>query len=1637
MKLKSYNKRKVLGLLLLPVVANSLATMVHVPKATAATVSISAVQTTPVELTGTDTLTVSGTGVLDLTGMSSSAVYVDNAATGVSISNSGQIIADADYAAIDVDINARRTTITNLAGAQILAPGSGTALWYGGSLDGTLTNAGTIAAGGADGTVFSAYAVDIDNTLSGTLTNSGTGVIKAEAGLSDTYLYGYSIYGVTVDIGNRLAGTMVNAGTIEANASLAGVSGYYNSVYGIAVDAGLVSGTLENSGTIKATASIDSSPSLYYSSAYALGVVGGNLMGTFKNSGPITATATVAGGEGNAYAQGVGFEDVYGTLTNSNQITATATVDTADIYSWNSRAQAYGISLYDLNGKLTNTSTVKATASVGSSSETSALYRGSAYAIGLEVGNILANGSIDNTGGTIEGNASISDFQENGRVYAAGLSVNSVYGTLDLNGTIKGTVTVADSSGTYSSTNDYNLGSAYGINTGDIGTLNNSAILSAMATADNADGSWRGSLFAAGAGVGSIYNGLTNAGTVTGEIAVKNIDGDTGYYTQAYLRNDSVYGVLAADVGTLTNSGIISAKATVDTVNGLNRGSVFAAGLDTWNIFGTLTNSNTISAEVTVKNYTGGPGYNGYNSYHRDFAYGLNTGSIGTLTNNGTISAKATADTYSANYGSLYAAGADIGTIKNSLTNAGTISGEVSAKNISNINNIYYGTAYGLSMGDVGALSNSGIISAKATADTLSNVYRGSFYAGGADMSTVQGTLTNTNTISGEVTLKNISDTTSYARGSAFGLYAWQVAGTLDNQKDVKATVTATENNAPDHLYGYATGMSFDSIYGKVVNSSAVEAKVDAALSVGSVYVGAEGLFNYRNYGTLENKGTIKATATGTANTDATYARAYVTGVTAGSTYGALNNSGTIEAAATTSGGIYFGSAYAAGLVNWASLEGTVTNQSAGKISAVAKATGVTTGSAYAGATGAYVGSLYGTFSNAGTLSGQAIASGESYAYGSAYGFDGYRVYGTLENSGSMTAEAQATSAGLANVYGYGVGIDMLEGVVDNKNTISAKAVATGVGAAYAEAVGVYVSSLYGSLNNSGMVSAMATASGESATDFAAGVQVNYLSGTLNNSGTVTASATLPGDSHSLWLSSGDGVVNNQAGGLLSGDFFAGDVITVNNSGTIALPIGANGDGSNINVNALFNQDATGVLSFGAMSSAEYAKFVVADTATFADGSGLDVSVGAGHTLDDGDQLLDVVTAGTLAASSFNVTDNNGLLAFTAAIDGNTVDLTTERLSVVDLVNASGNTGVAGVAGVIDAALDWAQDNGGAPEGFEDLLSALRALQTEEQVAEAMEQLVPTLHGDAKRQILSQIDDLRRVIWARQAASRGMNSGDQFFTDRNIWIAPFGSFAEQDESNGTYGYDSDTYGIMVGADARTDGPFTLGAAFGYSSSDIDGDNGYHDADVDSYGFVLYGTYHIDERTDLDMYATYGIHENDSKRDIPLLGLTAKGDYDGWSTSVGAKLGHDYPLSEATVLTASARANYTYLEDDGYKETGAGAQSLKVDSSDVDELILAVDGKITHQLTAGTALTANLGVGYDALADEGSITSNFVGAPGAAFKTEGVEPDEWIGYAGAGLVIGDGAGIQTTLRYDAEIRDDFTNQSVSVKVNVPF
>jgi outer membrane autotransporter protein len=322
-------------------------------------------------------------------------------------------------------------------------------------------------------------------------------------------------------------------------------------------------------------------------------------------------------------------------------------------------------------------------------------------------------------------------------------------------------------------------------------------------------------------------------------------------------------------------------------------------------------------------------------------------------------------------------------------------------------------------------------------------------------------------------------------------------------------------------------------------------------------------------------------------------------------------------------------------------------------------------------------------------------------------------------------------------------------------------------------------------------------------------------------------------------------------------------------------------------------------------------------------------------------------------------------------------------------------------------------------------------------VSAAASQTLPLLGAQAAGAALNATRHATLVIQSVQETEEGSSASYGGPMDSQMWLKPFGSWANQDDRNGYIGYGADSYGVVLGGDGRLDDMTRLGAFFYYSQTDADGNSSMAptSAIIDSYQAGIYGNRDLSNASEINFQADLGLHQTSGARSVGMLlpGQTARSEYDSWSGHLGLGLTRIFTLSEDISVTPGVRVDYIHFNSDGYQETGAGILNLTVDSQTTRQLLLEASGKLEQKLDENAVFTANLGFRYDAINEPNSVTSAFAGAPGATFVTDGVDQEPWSVIGGLGLVSTLDDKTELSLDYNIEVKEDFTNQSGSLKL----
>ena len=396
------------------------------------------------------------------------------------------------------------------------------------------------------------------------------------------------------------------------------------------------------------------------------------------------------------------------------------------------------------------------------------------------------------------------------------------------------------------------------------------------------------------------------------------------------------------------------------------------------------------------------------------------------------------------------------------------------------------------------------------------------------------------------------------------------------------------------------------------------------------------------------------------------------------------------------------------------------------------------------------------------------------------------------------------------------------------------------------------------------------------------------------------------------------------------------------------------------------------------------------------------------------------------------VTDNSSLYNFVAVQDGNAIDLdVVAGTTAVSSVLSSGNHVGLGAAGVLDSLTI-----GGGSADMNTVINALGHLSTDKQVSDAVKQTLPLIVGGMSQANLGALHNGNAIIQGHHGAS----GGDGYLSNQNGWFKPFGSWADQNSQNGISGYNSRTSGLAIGADGDLDSVNRVGLALVYATTQVTGNDSAapQSGKLDSYQVALYGSHSLTDVTEVSFQGDLGYNDNTGHRTINFGGLNrqAAADYASLSAHFGASLGQTIQQDERTTFIPSLRADYSYIQANGYTENGAGALNLKVASQAAAEFILGADGKVNYALDTGKTLTANLGLGYDLFAKHNSLTASYVGG-GAAFSTTGIDVKPLVLKGGIGYGMSTSKTMEISARFDIEARQGFTNQTASIKMRMPF
>jgi outer membrane autotransporter protein len=552
--------------------------------------------------------------------------------------------------------------------------------------------------------------------------------------------------------------------------------------------------------------------------------------------------------------------------------------------------------------------------------------------------------------------------------------------------------------------------------------------------------------------------------------------------------------------------------------------------------------------------------------------------------------------------------------------------------------------------------------------------------------------------------------------------------------------------------------------------------------------------------------------------------------------------------------------------------------------------------------------------------------------------------------------------------------------------------------------------------------------------DLAAGADVLNISGTetfttrgdINNVETVNISATRVELNNGL-----TGVttlrLNNGSTLNVSNSFATAAAGSIQSSGTLFIGAGRTVSAATVNM-------VGGNLTIGVTSATSAGRLFVGSAATGMTATSITIAMAPNANFIASGTALTIVdgsATATLAANTLTSTQQ-GVHTFALALGGANQDivLTIGRVSTSSLL--SGGAG-AGVANLLDGLGNTATG------ALASVQSAITQATTAAEVNRVVESLQPGLDGLGAANLGITTATGGQISNRLASLRTGVATGDAM-ANRNMWAEGFGSSASQDEKSGRKGYDANGGGVTFGLDTDelVDGA-NVGAAFTYGKGNVKSDSGnLAETDINSYIGTVYGSRILNNGVFVNAQAGLGMNKYDMKRTVANVGQ-ASGETDGWQASLKGEVGRDYAHGKFT-LTPSFGVQYTYLDVDGYTETGAGSANLIVNTDAMSTFDLTAGGKAAYTiaLANGNTLRPNVRAGVTTRAGDTNLdaTSRFTSVA-TNFSTPGVKTDRTGFNLGAGLLLGSANGMDVSADYDADIRDGYTGHAGKLKVRYAF
>ena len=658
----------------------------------------------------------------------------------------------------------------------------------------------------------------------------------------------------------------------------------------------------------------------------------------------------------------------------------------------------------------------------------------------------------------------------------------------------------------------------------------------------------------------------------------------------------------------------------------------------------------------------------------------------------------------------------------------------------------------------------------------------------------------------------------------------------------------------------------------------------------------------------------------------------------------------------------------------------------------------------------------YITIAENGSLGANYDASGASYSLG------------LITNSGIINA---ATSVGFKG----GQFINNLGANTTINNSASAVAPTQ-------TAPGVYIPGIYNTgvvlagVHNSGIFSIINT---QAIANVSLGAVINRIGAEFNINGPITAR----------------GDFANQAGGTvnLAGNLDLGAATNIfQNSGTINML------SSITMLNGGYTLNAGGIHNF-TIDNGIPRTLTLTNGACNLNGGTIQLEIIGNNFLFKDNQTFKIF-AGSIAASldpSVSVVDYNNVVSFgleryAGATLNSDIKLTVHRTPYTNIFDNIDNNSedpslasLSVVGSVFDSLI-----NQGINGDLQQAFSNLETLGSIEGLKEAATQLLPeanyaTTSFDPPSIVFSaaeiklektarlEIDSLKTNVTGYSAGGMQTNDG--------VWIKAIGGNNLQKQRDAFLGYNSNSYGTIVGIDSKVLDNTWLGIAGSFVGTHVKSkDFPAKITNITSYQTTAYAS-HSTNNYYIDGLVGMSFNTYKTIRNIQFANFyrqaTAK--FMGLQPSFKLAAGHIHQVDDFRLIP-NVSLQYSILRQRAYSETGAGNASLKVDNADLTQLEAGIGFKLAMLQQGENGFVFNPDLHFMFLHDfksQAQETTAEFAAGGGKFKVQGLTPNKDTYNVGAGITLISYDSLHFTANYEVRMKDKFVGHSGSIAVRYEF